>query len=151
MKAVQALVDIALRTERSELYRGMKWDHVKLGASPEVAATVRAACAAAAEVGAKVLAVFTRTGRTAALAAELRPHCPIVALTDQVRTAQRLALVWGVRALVIPETRSAAGLFRAGKARLLAEMRLKRGDTIIYTAGSTLAAGASNVMRAETL
>ena len=151
VRAVKALVDIARRTERSKLYREMKWDHVTLSARAEVAATVRAACAAAVEVNAKALVVFTRTGRTAQLVSELRPLCPIVAFTDEVSTARRLALVWGVSAFVIPETKSAAELFEVGRTRLAKEMRLRRGDTIITTAGSTTAAGASNVMRAETV
>ncbi|MFH0964263.1 MAG: pyruvate kinase [Planctomycetota bacterium] len=149
--AVKALADIARRTEASDLFRGMSgWAH-GLRAPAEVAATVRAAAAAASEIHARALAVFTHTGETARLLAELRPWAPIIAFTDRVATARKLALVWGVSSCVIPSTRSVPALLATGRRLLVSRYGLAAGDGVIYTAGSSLAPGGSNLMRVETL
>ena len=150
-KTVETAIDIIRRTEASRFYREACKAPVRLNAPPEIAATVRAACAAAEEVDAAALAVFTHSGRTAMLVAELRPACPIVALTDHDHTARRLALVWGTTPVRIRSQRSLDGLIRAGRDALRQTLRLRRNDTVIYVAGSSLTHGAANFMLAETL
>jgi pyruvate kinase len=55
---------------------------------------------AAERVGAKLIVLLTRSGATAAAVSELRTPIPILALTDDLRTARGLAVVWGVHAVV---------------------------------------------------
>ncbi|MCA8999812.1 MAG: pyruvate kinase [Planctomycetaceae bacterium] len=52
------------------------------------------------KIRAKMLVVLTQSGVTAAAVSELRSGVPILALTDNPRTAQLLTLVWGVRGVV---------------------------------------------------
>lgn len=51
-------------------------------------------------IGAKMLVVLTQSGITATAVSELRSGVPILALTDNIRTAQLLSIVWGVRGVV---------------------------------------------------
>jgi len=151
LEAVKTAMEIARRTEASSFYRAAVKGTDRLPAPPEVAATVRAACAAAAEVDAKAVVVFTHSGLTAALVAQLRPACPIIAMGDSERTARRTAILWGTTPVCIPTAKSLDALFDIGNRTLRGPLGLRRGDTVIFVAGSNLCAGAANLMRAYTL
>jgi len=77
---------------------------VELTARSSVAPSTRAitlgAIHAAEQLNADLIVAPTRSGRSAMALSELRCPVPIVALTDQVRTARRLSMAWGVRAIV---------------------------------------------------
>lgn len=66
-------------------------------------AVARGAIYAAEQLGARLIVVLTRSGSTALSISESRCPVPIVALTDQDRTAQRCSITWGVRTLVNPD------------------------------------------------
>ncbi|MCW3477336.1 pyruvate kinase [Limobrevibacterium gyesilva] len=57
-------------------------------------------------IGASAICAFTASGSTALRVARERPEAPIIGLTPAAETARRLALVWGVHAVVTPETHS---------------------------------------------
>lgn len=59
-------------------------------------ACAHAAATASQSVKLAAIVVFTRHGLTADLLADYRPRAPIVAVTPDARTAQRLALQWGI-------------------------------------------------------
>ena len=56
--------------------------------------------------GATAICAFTASGSTALRAARERPEAPVLGLTPSEATARRLAVVWGVHAVVSPETHS---------------------------------------------
>ncbi|MBA3316294.1 MAG: pyruvate kinase [Planctomycetota bacterium] len=58
------------------------------------------AVAAARHLDADLIVVATHSGRTALSVSKQRSQIPIVALTDRVESAQRMALYWGVTPLV---------------------------------------------------
>ena len=47
-----------------------------------------------------------RLGRTALRVARERPESPVIGLTPQLETARRMAVVWGVHAVVVPDVHS---------------------------------------------
>src|ERR1700676_3354560 len=53
------------------------------------------------ELGLKLIVTGTTTGNTARHIASFRPRARVVAMTPQPEVARRLALTWGVEALVI--------------------------------------------------
>jgi pyruvate kinase len=53
--------------------------------------------------GIKLIAAFTESGRTAINISYGRPNASIIAMTPNVRTARRMNLVWGVRAILIED------------------------------------------------
>lgn len=81
---------------------------------PEIATThgdrgdvTRAVSAAVAELGRDLdlaaIVPATQSGATARAVAAHRPRVPIVAVTPDARVARRLALVWGVTPIVVPQ------------------------------------------------
>ena len=101
--------------------------------SPE--ATGADAIAAAARsitetVGVRAIIAWSESGSTALRIARERPELPILVLTPNVKTARRLALAWGVHAVVTddahdvddmtdraPRDRAARGLRQCGRPR----------------------------------
>ena len=115
--------------------------------SEAVHAVVHAACQAAQEIGAKAILVFSMTGRTAALLSKFKPNKPIFALTPLEATYRRMALYWNVTPFVSPLGGNTDEMIRRGERLLLREGRLRKNDTVIVVAGSTLLEGATNMMK----
>ncbi|HEY0418264.1 MAG TPA: pyruvate kinase, partial [Acetobacteraceae bacterium] len=57
-------------------------------------------------IGATAICAFTASGSTALRVARERPEAPVIGLTPSVQTARRLAVTWGVHAIVTPEVSS---------------------------------------------
>ncbi len=96
----------------------------------------------------KAICAWTASGSTALRIARERPLSPILALTPNLDTARRLALVWGVHAL---ETRDATDIEdMVGRAceHSQTEGFGAPGDRIIIVAGMPFGSpGATNMMR----
>lgn len=99
LKAVQTL-DLVLRDAESISAppRRVEEAHVR---AVHGLAMCEAAMTLADHSHAAAIVAVTRGGKTAGLLSALRPCTPIVAATDQVVVARRLALAWGVVPLVI--------------------------------------------------
>ncbi len=66
-------------------------------------AIVDAASLACLRLGAALLVVATRSGRTALAASKHRNASPTLALADDAETARAMALYWGVTPILAPE------------------------------------------------
>src|SRR6185437_5725766 len=88
-------------------------------AAPEHSAADAIAAAArqvAHTIGAKAIVAFTDSGSTGLRVARERPEAPVIGLTPNTGTARRMAVVWGVHALVTPEVHSMSeAVTRAGR------------------------------------
>ena len=87
------------------------WRAIIEASRPEPDTSAADAIAAAARqvahtIGAHAIAAFTLSGSTALLIARERPESPILGLTPDPLTARRLAVVWGVHAVVTPDAHS---------------------------------------------
>jgi pyruvate kinase len=101
-------------------------------------AIARAACAAAADVGAAALVPFTQSGTTARLVVRQRPAQPVLALSPDATTRRRLSLVWGVRAVEAPALERIDEVEREAVRAALAVGAARAGDRIVITAGHPL-------------
>lgn len=94
------------------------------------------------------IAAFTSTGQTALRLARERPLQRTLALTPSLKTARKLALVWGVESRVIPDLSDPEDLARvaieqAGETALAAP-----GQRVIILAGLPVGTpGAANILR----
>jgi pyruvate kinase len=68
-------------------------------------------------------------------AARERPRAPVVGITPHRSTARRLALVWGVHALVAEEVHSVDEMIEVACAAAANEGFARRGDEIAVVAG----------------
>lgn len=150
VKAVKTMASIAQYTESDEDIFTYT-DHIR----PQrlinfTHGIVHSARAAAIEMQAKAILVFTQSGFTAQLASCQRPPCPIYAFSAFERTYCRLALVWGVQPMLfdkeIPDTDQ---LIRKGEEMLLECKAAQKGDVVVIVSGTQPQRGATNMMKIE--
>jgi pyruvate kinase len=105
-------------------------------------------CHASRELHMKWIAVFTHSGFTARLISRYRPLVPIAAFSPEAETRRRLALVWGVAPLGIPDLRKVDQLAEISEKRLLQEKLVHKGDVIAIVAGTPMGMrGTTNFMK----
>lgn len=96
------------------------------------------------------IVTFTASGITSMRAARERPHAHILSLTENLATARRLGLVWGVHSVYREEFHDADHVLeKAIKAAKTHDFG-KKGDTILLTMGVPFGVpGTTNVLRIE--
>jgi pyruvate kinase len=72
---------------------------------------------------------------TALRVARERPDCPILGLTPRPETARRLAVVWGVHAVIAKEVDSFTEATEEAREEARKENMAQPGDRIVVTAG----------------
>lgn len=86
------------------------------------------------QVEAKAIVAETKSGNTARSIATHRPNMPIMMITSSDRVAQQLALVYGGKSYVRPDSKKAASALTLW---LKEKKVLKTGDTVIITSGKS--------------
>jgi pyruvate kinase len=105
-------------------------------------------CHASRELHMRWIVVFTHSGFTARLISRYRPMVPIAAFSPESETRRRLALVWGVAPLEIPNLRKVDQLAEISEKRLLGEKLVRKGDVIAIVAGTPMGVrGTTNFMK----
>ena len=96
----------------------------------------------------KAICAWTASGSTAFRIARERPQPPILALTPNRDTARRLALVWGVHAIVTKDASDIDDMARRACKFSNREGFSEDGDRVIIIAGVPFGTpGATNMMR----
>jgi pyruvate kinase len=95
------------------------------------------------------MVVFTWSGNAAIVASRARPPKPIFAITPSARVADKLRLVWGVHALVVPHIESTDELITATEEALKSAGFLESGDEVVILGGAAPIRGAANLMKIE--
>jgi pyruvate kinase len=119
--------------------------------SPE--ATGADAIAAAARsitetVGVRAIIAWSESGATALRIARERPELPILALTPNPRTARRLALAWGVHAVITDDAHDVDDMVNRAVEIARREDFAKSGERVIIIAGLPFGTpGATNMIR----
>jgi len=152
IEAVKIMERIIGRVERDPIF----WDRGGISNTTPEATTADAITAAARQVAqtvsAAVIVTYTTSGSTSIRAARERPTVPILCVTEHVRTARRLAVVWGVQCVIAEDARDFAAMI--DEARTLAKKFefASPGQPLVVTAGVPFGTpGATNVLRVELL
>jgi pyruvate kinase len=98
----------------------------------------------------KVAAIlcYTATGSTALRVARERPNLPVIGLTPISRTAQRLALVWGIETVLTSDPEDLADMVRKATRIAFEGGFVKAGQGVVITCGVPLGSpGATNMIR----
>ncbi|MGQ0767498.1 MAG: pyruvate kinase [Gemmatimonadota bacterium] len=113
--------------------------------------TIAAATATAVRMlGAPLAVVFTKSGFSARIVAAQRPGVPILALTDNERTWNQLALVWGVIPALTSRSETYSDMFTKARQVILDRELASEGDRVIVTAGVPFdVPGSTNLMKVE--
>lgn len=148
VEAVETMNRIAAAVERDANYpvllNGQRSPPEATGAD----AIAAAARSVAETLDLKAIVVWTASGATALRVARERPYPPILVLTTSAQTARRLALVWGVHAVVGEDPKDVDDMARLG-ARIAREQDFASpGQRIILVAGVPFGTpGATNMIR----
>jgi pyruvate kinase len=107
-----------------------------------------AACQVAETVGAAAIVSFTSSGATALRAARERPAAPILALTPNIATARRLALLWGAHCVHVSDITSFTDMVHKAVRTAQREEVARPGERVVITAGVPFGTpGSTNVLR----
>jgi pyruvate kinase len=99
-------------------------------------------------IGAAAIVSYTTSGATALRAARERPKAPILALTSDLQTARRLALVWGLHCVHTRDVSNFSDMVHRATRITHREGFADRGQRIVVTAGVPFGTpGATNVLR----
>jgi pyruvate kinase len=100
-----------------------------------------AAVEIAREVEASAIVTATMSGTTARMVARHRPSVPIVAVTLSRATLSRLALVWGVVPVQVPEFRTTDDMVEMMVRAAREQGLVAWGDVVVLTAGIPFGTG----------
>ncbi len=93
----------------------------------------------------------TTTGNTARHISSFRPHARIVALTPLLPVARRMALVWGVEAILVGSYRFIETLIEIAEHEVLERELGQSGEIIVITSGMPVGEGGTNIIKIHTL
>ncbi|KPK62474.1 MAG: hypothetical protein AMK73_06040 [Planctomycetes bacterium SM23_32] len=150
VEAVRMMDRIARRIEEPWRAEAGPPPDIEEVARPRQHALASAACAIAEKLDAAAIVSFTLTGSTALYISQRRPNTPIYALTPDERTYRRLALLWGVQAVMLDVFESTDQMVERGRERLLELGLVASGDTVVYIAGaSTNTPGGTDMLKIQ--
>jgi len=145
IQAVQTMARIIERTEELGLGRIRPLTNnprTKGGAITKAAAEVGET------LGAKFLVTFTQSGDSARRISRLRSVIPIIAITPDLGTYNRLALTWGVESLITPMVKHTDEMVLQADKMLIDGKRAQIGESVMIVAGSPPGIpGSTNAMR----
>jgi pyruvate kinase len=126
-----------LHDNRRERPEGTASDAISAAAS-QVAATIKAAA----------IVTYTSSGSTTLRAARQRPSVPILCLTAEVKTARRMAMVWGVHSVLERDISNFDEMIEKANKASREEGFAQVGERIVITAGVPFGTpGTTNVLR----
>jgi pyruvate kinase len=151
-EAVNIMDRIVARVEQDPGWRAM----IEASRAEPERATADAIAAAARQVchtiGAKAVVAFTASGSTALRVARERPEAPIIGLTPHLTTARRMAVVWGVHAVVSADAHSMTEATTRATRVAQTEGFAQHGDEIVVAAGVPFGhSGTTNSLRVATV
>ncbi len=152
LQAVTTMSRIASLSERSDAFKKQVFNQISMLDPERTITTTEAVGLATRElalsVGASYIACFTQTGSTARLIAKFRPSVPIIAFSPLEYVVSYLALSWGVTPILIAQLESVDELLAYAPAYLQEQGLVKKGDTVVITAGVPVgSSGKTNMIK----
>lgn len=148
VEAVKTMARIAERTEQAIDYnfRMKRREHIE--EYDTTTAISHATCTTAMDLKAAAIITVTLSGFTAGMIARYKPNCPIIACSVSPRICRQMNLVWGVRPMWIARESTTDDLFEVAVHAVEKAGYVKKGDTVVLTAGVPLGIpGRTNMIR----
>jgi pyruvate kinase len=148
IEAVTMMNDIAEVTEKDPIYRNIidaTHGHLEATTADAISA---AASQVSRTIGASAIVTYTTSGSTAFRAARERGKTTVLALTPSLKTARRLALVWGLHCVHTKDAQNFADMVAKACKISFAEGFARPGDQIVIMAGVPFGTpGSTNILR----
>jgi pyruvate kinase len=143
-QVVQVMTDIIKVAEKDrEILKVRKPESPPVISIPD--AIENAAAHVALDAGAKAIVCVTNSGKAALALSKFRPRVPIFAITDRREVLQRLALIWGVKGILIPQFFSEQDTIKLAEECVMkwwnkylvpgTARALQKGDLLVMTIG----------------
>ncbi len=151
-EAVTIMDKIAVQVERDEAYLG-RVRYLDTPPDQTTADALAHACMTIADtVPIGAITVFTGSGSTARRVARERPSVPMLVLTPSMKTARRVALLWGAHPVPTKDIGSFEEMIAKGKRMTLRHGFGKAGTKLIALAGVPFGTpGSTNLLHVVTL
>lgn len=136
VECVKTMVKIAGRVEPEIDYwkRFRENDNIDLTTTESKIAY--STCVTAMNMEADAIVCYTNSGDTARRLAGLGAGCPILAVTDNRRTFNQLAIAWNVTPIFVEKQETIDKTIEAGIEKLKAKEILEKGDTVVIAGGA---------------
>jgi len=145
IETVQTMARIIERTEEQGLDRIRPITHAP---RTKGGAVTKAAAEVGDVLGAKYLVTFTQSGDSARRISRLRSHIPILGITPEIGTYNRLALSWGIEPVVVPMVKHTDDMVLQADKLLIDSKRADMGEIVMIIAGAPPGIpGSTNAMR----
>jgi pyruvate kinase len=149
IEAVQTMARIIEKTEEQGLHRIRPLSHAP---KTKGGAVTKAAAEVGEVLGAKYLVTFTQSGDSARRISRLRSRLPILAITPEEGTYNRLALSWGIEPLISPMVKHTDDMVLQADRILIETKRAAIGEQVMIIAGAPPGIpGSTNAMRVHTV
>jgi len=138
-EAVRIMNDILLKTESDENLKCNHEHEIPISLVDNLFdAAGKGIASMACQIKAAAIVVFTHHGRKAKVISKFKPESPIIAISDDFETLNKLNLSWGIKSFFVNEFNDEeADTIKATK--ILTENSLvNKGDVIIITAGAPI-------------
>ena len=136
LECVKTMVKIATRVE-GEINYWKRFDENKnIDLSDEKAKIAYSACVTAKNMNADAIVCYTKTGDFARKLSGLGAACPILAVTDNRRTFNQLALAWNVHPVYVETQENVDKILEAGIKKLQEKEILEKGDSVVVAGGT---------------
>jgi pyruvate kinase len=157
-QVVQVMTDIIKQAEKDrEVLKVRKPESPPVISIPD--AIENAAAQVALDAGARAIVCVTNTGKAALALSKFRPKVPVFAITDRREVLQRLALIWGVKGILIPKFFSEQDTIKLAEECVVkwwnrylvpTDKPLHKGDLLVMTIGfPTLVRAKTNTLIAH--
>ncbi|MCP3025457.1 pyruvate kinase [Halobacillus sp. A5] len=151
-EAVQTMSNIATKTETGLNYKAILDERSKHSDMTITDAISQSVTHTAINLKVNAVVTPTESGHTARMISKYRPQAPIVAITSSERVNRKLSLVWGVYAVMGPQSESTDDMLDVAVDRGLASGVVTRGDRVIITGGVPVGeSGTTNLMKVHVI
>jgi len=151
VEAIRTMSALALRAEESFREYGHLQNIRSEPAHVVTEAVSQAAITMSRHLEAAAIITLTESGFTSRAISKYRPDCPILAVTASERVRRKLALNWGVTAVLFEGPRSDETMIAHGIRRGREIGCIGPGDVVVATAGVNRRSGSTNLIRVVTV
>ena len=138
VECVKTMVKIAHRVENDIDYWKKFRKNENIDMSDLEMKIAYSTCVMAMNMEADAIVCYTNSGDSARRLAGLGAGCPILAITDNKRTYNQLAIVWNVTPIYIEKQDSIDKIIEAGIEKLQQKEILEKGDMIVISGGAKM-------------
>ena len=146
VETVSMMSRIAAKTERSP-FMAYHLNHPKGSLDPITRAVTQSAVKIVHELDATGILAFSVSGSTARHISNNRPCKSVFAFSPDLKTCNRLTLVWGITPLYLPNITKVKRLIEASERTLANKELIKKDDLIVMVIGLGFKTGSTNMIK----